>query len=197
MLEWLLELDKNLFLWLNGLHHHWVDLVMWHVSGRFEWIPLYFILLGLVIREYRYQTWVILVGILLAIVAADFITSGIMKPYFERFRPSHDPDLAGMVRILNGKTGGLYGFASSHAANTFALATFFWMVFGKKFRTIKWLFVWALVVSYSRIYLGLHYPGDIFVGALVGIGTGWLSYAIAINAGKRVYGENFRHLTYS
>jgi len=90
-------------------------------------------------------------------------------------RPSHDPALAGLVHLSKAGPGGLYGFASSHAANVFGLATFIWFVFDEKFKLLKyWLFFWAILVSYSRIYNGVHYPGDVLAGSFIGMAYGYL-----------------------
>jgi len=110
---------------------------------------------------------------------SDQITVSLMKPLFARLRPSHDPALAGMVHIVNGYTGGLYGFASSHAANTFASALFLWLALKKTYHAIRWIFAWAVFVTYTRIYLGVHYPGDVVVGALVGLVCGLVGFRAA------------------
>lgn len=167
-MERLLELDRDAFLFLNHLDTPWLDAIMPWVTRTESWIPLYLVLLFLVIRDYRKNSWAILLGIALTIVFADQVTSNLMKPFFQRLRPSHDPSLDGLVHIVNEYRGGLYGFASGHAANTFGVTTFLVSVLSQ-YRWISWLFLWAGLMTYSRIYLGVHYPGDIIVGALVGI----------------------------
>jgi undecaprenyl-diphosphatase len=101
-----------------------------------------------------------------------------MKPFFARLRPSHEPGLQNLVHLVNGYKGGLYGFASSHAANTFGTATFVWLALKPFMRWSGLIFIWAVVMTYTRIYLGVHYPGDILVGALFGILIGWLSFEV-------------------
>lgn len=169
MMETLARLDKELFLYLNSLHTTWLDPVMYAVSDRFIWIPLYAFLLYVVIKKFGKESWAPLLSIALMIVVSDQTNTAILKPVFERLRPSRDPSIASLVHTVNNYKGGLYGFASSHASNTFALAIFFFTVFGKTHRWIILLFLWAAVVSYSRIYLGLHYPGDVLAGIMVGI----------------------------
>ncbi|MEL7003439.1 MAG: phosphatase PAP2 family protein [Bacteroidota bacterium] len=174
MLESLIELDKDLLLFLNGLHAEWMDPIMYWISDKKIWIPFYALLVYFIIKEYRWHSIFILIGIGLAITATDQIISGFMKPFFERFRPSRDPELESLVHIVNEYRGGRFGFASSHAGNSFALAIFMFSIFKDKYRWVKWIFLWAAIVSYSRIYLGVHYPGDIIVGAGIGLLMGWL-----------------------
>lgn len=163
---------------MNGLHAYWLDPIMVWISGKVLWYPLYLFLIILIIREYKWKAILVLALVGVSVGLADQITSGFMKPFFERFRPSHEPTLAGLVHLVNGYKGGRFGFASSHAANSFAVATFIFLSLRHRHQWLKWLFLWALVVSYSRIYLGVHYPGDIIVGGLIGRGVGWLVYRI-------------------
>jgi len=172
MIERLIDLDKELLLFFNGFHTPWLDPVMLFITHTFTWLPLYLFLLYLVIHDYKKECWTVLLGITLAIVLSDQITSGIMKPYFERLRPSREPSLAGLVHLVDNYKGGVYGFASSHAANTLATATFFFLVYRKTRKWIVWLFVWAVVMTYTRLYLGVHYPGDILVGGIIGVLAG-------------------------
>ena len=108
---------------------------------------------------------------------ADQFASNLCKPYFMRFRPTHDPMIMYMVDTVDNYRGGLYGFISSHAANTFAVAIYITMLF-KDFRVSFSMFVWAMITSFSRIYLGVHYPGDVVCGALAGIIIGLICYSI-------------------
>lgn len=176
MLEQLLELDKEIFIYLNGHNSPFWDSVMLFITDKLVWIPLYAYLLYLIFKDYGKQGWIIAAGIVLTIVLADQVTSTIMKPYFARLRPSHEPSLQSLIHIVNNYKGGKYGFASSHAANTFGIATFLFLLFRKTRKWIIMLFVWATVVTYSRIYLGVHYPGDILVGAIVGIISAFLGF---------------------
>ena len=167
MFQWLLEFDKRAFLYLNGKHSPEWDEIMFWVSGDKSWIALYIILLIIIIyreRPYRFIFTILFVAI--AVGLSDYI-SVLIKNMVERPRPSHNPEIADLVHIVNNYRGGAYGFVSSHATNVFAAAIFL----SNQFKNYKWSLVllgWATLVSYSRIYLGVHYPLDIICGAVLG-----------------------------
>jgi undecaprenyl-diphosphatase len=177
MIDQLIAFDKSIFLELNGWGAPYLDAFMVFVSGKLEWIPLYAVLLYFVFKQYKQKGFYILFFVILLIVASDQISVNLFKNIFERFRPCHDPSLEGLVRIVNDKCGGKFGFVSSHATNTFALATFIGLIL----KSNKWLIallVWASVVSFSRIYLGVHFPLDVFCGALLGVAIAFLIRAL-------------------
>jgi undecaprenyl-diphosphatase len=178
MLESLQSLDRTAFFFFNGLHSPWLDPVMYFLSKTGASLPVYALLLYLIIKTFGKQSWIVLLGVALTILLSDQITSGLMKPFFERLRPTHDPALDGLVHTVNGYRGGKFGFASSHAANTFGLAVLLGLLLRNHYRHIGWLFLWAALVSFTRIYLGVHYPGDILVGALVGLTCGYVVYRL-------------------
>jgi len=172
--EELLELDKRLLLFLNGWNSPFLDSIMITLTETFIWTPLYAILIFLVIKTYgKSSIWIIL-GVGMTILLCDQITTGFMKPFFARPRPSHESELEGLLHLVDGYRGGLYGFASSHAANTFGVAIFIWLSLRKHYRWIGVIFIWAILMSYTRIYLGVHYPTDILVGAIIGLLCGLL-----------------------
>ena len=179
MIDWLLELDKNVFLYLNGKNSPVWDGIMWWISGKTQWIPLYLILLAIIIyRERPYKFIYTVVFVAIVVLLCDQI-SVFIKNFVERPRPSRDTLIADMVHIVNDYRGGRYGFVSSHAANTFGVATYLAYLF----KNARWgvgLFAWATIVSYSRIYLGVHYPADIIFGALLGIVIGSQCYVLKI-----------------
>jgi undecaprenyl-diphosphatase len=159
------------FLWLNSFHTNIWDVVMFWVTYRFTWIPLYLYIIYFIFTELKTNTWRNLLFVIISVGLADRITSGFMKPYFQRFRPCHDPLIQNLVHVV-GDCGGQYGFASSHAANCFALVSSMYIllnIYHSKRRILcLFLFFWAIFVSYSRIYVGVHFPTDLLVGGLVG-----------------------------
>ncbi len=177
-MQTLIDLDKKLLLFLNGINNPYLDPIMFYATKTFIWLPLYLFLIFLIFKNYKQNGWFILLGAAVTILLADQITYSIMKPFFARLRPSHEPSLEGLVHIVNGYKGGLYGFASSHAANTFGAALLVWQAL-KKFYSVGWVFLWAAFITYTRIYLGVHYPGDIIVGAVIGLGCGWVGFSLS------------------
>lgn len=177
MLEKIKELDQELFLELNGIHNPTMDFIMYWLSDRFIWFPFYGLLLAFIIYKLRWKAVYTVTAIILTIICADQFTTRFMKAYFQRFRPCHEESIQSLVHMVAG-CGGSYGFASSHAANTFGLAMITWLIFKDKYPKFSLLFFWAIPVSYSRIYLGVHYPLDIIVGALVGMLIAFLIYKL-------------------
>jgi undecaprenyl-diphosphatase len=185
MIETINYWDEKAFLWLNSFYLEALDPVALQLTQTITWIPLYVLLLYLIYRIDPKNTLWILGGVMLTILLADQVSSGLMKPYFERLRPCHDPRWEGMMHVY-GRCGGLYGFVSSHAANTFGLATFLTLKLGRKQKAIAWLFLYALVVSYTRIYLGVHYPLDLFFGALVGVLAAFFSWLCVVVIKRKI-----------
>ncbi|HEA31123.1 undecaprenyl-diphosphatase [Gillisia sp. Hel1_33_143] len=175
MIENLNSLDTKLFLYLNGKHNAFFDPIMYWASDKLFWIPFYTAIAALLIWHYKKRSIPIFLAIGILITLADQIASHLIKHTVKRLRPSHNSALEGLIHLSKAGPGGQYGFVSSHAANAFALAAFLFFILPKKFNWLKWILgFWALLVSYSRIYNGVHYPGDVIIAALVGIGLGYL-----------------------
>lgn len=173
ILELLKEIDTWFLLLINSANSPFGDVIMHYASIKFSWIPLYAFLLFLIIKRYKKNTFVILVFVALTIALSDQVCLHFFKNVFLRYRPCHNLVLMAKIHLVD-NCGGKYGFISSHAANAFALAFFINRLFYKESNSYKLLFIWAAFVSYSRIYLGQHYPSDVFVGALVGISAAFL-----------------------
>ena len=166
---WLSDIDARLLLIVNGAHSPSFDSVMWCISGRWIWVPFYAVLAYLLFRRMSWKrASICLVTIGLIILAADQTCATLIRPEIGRLRPANlNNPLSSFVHVVNGYRGGRYGFPSCHAANTFALAVFMSLVIRHKWFTVM-MFSWAFVVSYSRMYLGVHYFGDLFCGATIG-----------------------------
>lgn len=184
-MEWLqniLELDKEVFLFLNGIHSDFWDTVMLMVTRKETWIPFYAIILFYIIKNYRIKALPIVVFLSLTILLSDQV-SVILKENFQRFRPVYNPEIESLVHNVLRK-GSYYGFVSSHAANGFGIFVFTARVF-KNRNYCMLLFFWAILFSYSRIYSGVHYPLDILGGAVLGWGFAELSFWLLTITEKR------------
>jgi undecaprenyl-diphosphatase len=170
-------LDQQLFYWINSHHTTWLDGIAYWVSHRFFWLPLYGLLIYCLIQVFKKKTLPVLLTIFLLIGCCDRFSSFLLKPQIQRLRPCENPQIKNSVHVV-GHYMGNYGFISSHATNSFGLAMFLWLLLRKSHGSIYLLFVWASVISYARVYGGVHYPGDVLVGSLAGLTIGWLIYKL-------------------
>ncbi len=171
MFDYLNDIDTDALLAVNGLHDMFQDALWWMVSAKWSSLLLVLALIWILLHQNRRHALLVLAMIAIAILIADQVSSGLIKHLVERLRPTHDPSLGDAVHIVNGYRGGMYGFVSSHAANSFAVATFIALLMRHRLVTCS-LFAWAALQCYSRVYLGVHYPGDILGGIVVGVLAG-------------------------
>jgi len=177
MFEWLLEIDKKLLFTLNHSHTPLFDWLMWQFSGILMWLPLYAFIIYLLVKKFKEKALLVILIVIFAIGIADYTSVHLFKEVFKRLRPCHNPLIMDSIILVKDYCGGKYGFISSHASNSFALAGISSLLLRKKYFTII-IFLWAILVSISRVYLGVHYPSDIMAGALWGSVIGFLLYKI-------------------
>lgn len=182
--------DVNLFRLINSGHHPVLDEIMKIVSLKYVWIPLYVLLAFM-----SYKIWglkgmlVIIVTAALCVTLTDQTSVHALKNVVMRLRPCHNADFGHAVHLVDGKCGGQYGFVSSHAANTMGIAVFISRMLGYKFKTLLPLLVlWSLLIGYSRIYLGAHYPADVIGGYILGIVIGFVMSSMLLWLSKK-YGS--------
>jgi len=165
---WINQLDTRLFLFINGTHDPVVDFILFWISQKFTWIPFYAWLLYILYKNYAVKT-LYLLPVVAALIASSDQLSTLLKNTTERLRPCHEPALQELVHLVNNKCGGQFGFVSSHAANTMALAVFIILLLPKKYKILQLaLSAFVLLNGYSRIYLGAHYPLDVICGWILG-----------------------------
>ena len=169
------DIDQALFYQINGVWHHPIlDAVLPWTRHSNNWIPLYIGLLGWLIYQVGWKTLKWLLFALMNVGLTDQISSSVFKPFFHRLRPCNDPALFGKTRLLLEQCAGGFSFTSSHAANHFGIAMFIFMTWGgtqKKYT--RFFFVWAGVIAFAQIYVGVHYPLDIVGGTIIGLISGF------------------------
>jgi len=165
------QFDRQIFLFINSLNSPFWDNLMFIISAKLTWVPLYIAVIWALWLKYRKKLLIILLFVIMAVTLSDRLSVAV-KNTVKRPRPCHEKTLEGMVHTVKGKCGGQYGFVSSHASNAFMVALFSLLLIRKRWYTVS-IIIWALVVGYSRIYLGVHYPGDVVAGSMLGALAGW------------------------
>lgn len=176
-MDFLIDIDTDIFLFFNGMHCDFIDRFMKLASDRFVWVPLYVALLVALVRMFGWRKAVIItLAAIVAVTASDQLCAAVIRPEVQRLRPANLANpLSPLVHVVDGYRGGSYGFPSCHAANTFALVGLMLpLVRDVRFGIV--MVVWALLNCYSRIHLGVHYPGDLLVGGLIGASIGLICF---------------------
>lgn len=183
MIETLESWDQQLFLFLNSLRADWLDHPMYIMTKAWCWLPLFVFLLWKLWKKLPQKPFVfVLLGIALTVASGDLVSTRVFKNQIQRYRPTHHLVIGEQVNTVNDFNGneyrgGKYGFLSSHATNYFGIATIVFLLLGAT-RKWRWLFIWAALVAYTRLYLGVHYPSDLFAGALLGMSLGYLFFRL-------------------
>ena len=173
MLDWLIEIDKELLLAINGWNSSFLDPIMVFITNKWSGIPIYAVLLFMIFYKRNLKVAILMFfSIIITFALTDWLGVHMFKRTFERLRPCWDPTTRDLIRLLEYR-GGKFGFISNHAANYFGLAMISSGVLKKRWYTI-FIFCWAAAVAYSRIYVGKHFPGDVICGAMLGILVGYL-----------------------
>lgn len=167
MLEKLLEIDRDVFVWLNALGTDAFDPFWLFITKQVNWIPVFAIILYLTFKRLGWRHAVLIILVIAALITLTDQTTNIFKRGFARLRPGNEPEIAGFIRAV--QTRNSFSFISGHASNSMAVAFFLFHVLRPYLKYMGFIFLWPLIFAYSRIYLGLHYPGDILTGYLWGI----------------------------
>ena len=191
MIDFINNLDHAAMVALNFPEYHntSVDFFFWMTSQILVWTPVILFFLYVLFKNKGKEAFLIAGLVILVFVACDQISSGFLKPLFARPRPSHDPLIEDSLRYVFDYHGGAFGFPSSHAANSFGFAVFSALLLKNRLYTFSAI-LWAILCAYSRIYLGVHFPGDIFFGTLLGIGLGFLFHFIYKKLHERYFKYN-------
>jgi len=179
MIESIIDKDIELLIFLNNLGTSQWDGFWLFVTNKFSAIPLYIILLYLVFKYYGLKKTIVLLLFVILLITFSDQTSNLFKYGFKRLRPCHDENIADLIRLVKARCGGLYSYFSAHASNAMAIAVFFSLLLKDKLKYLPYfLIIWALVVAYSRVYIGVHFPLDILTGIVIGGVYATLSYKL-------------------
>ena len=187
MLDKIQSLDTQLFIYLNSLGSEKYDGLWIFITRQADWIPFFLFLLYIIYKKLgTKQTLYLLLFVALLVTFTDQMTN-LVKNTFQRLRPCNNPEINSFIRIVQARSS--FSFFSGHAANSMAVATFIYFVLKDKLKYFGFIFLWPLIFAYSRIYLGLHYPGDILTGYLFGVSFGFLTFKLYQIVQKRFFPE--------
>ena len=192
MLEKLQQLDRQVFIYLNGLGSETFD-PMWEIiTKQISWIPIFAIILYLTFKRLGTKHAFLIIGMITLLLLVTDQTTNLIKFTIKRLRPGNNPELAGLIRSVQNRKS--FSFISGHASNSMAVAFFLYRVLHPYIKYMGFFFLWPLIFAYSRIYLGLHYPGDILTGYAFGLFTGWLVLKLYIYLRDRYFPKQQEHL---
>jgi undecaprenyl-diphosphatase len=183
MLEALNNFDITVLLWINSHTSPFLDQLMLFASEKLTWLPFYLFVVFLIAKKYKLNTFFILLFVALTVTLTDQTSVHLFKNVFLRLRPCHQPDIVEKLRMIKG-CGGQYGFVSSHAANSFGVVVFISLLLQKRWIT-GMMIAWGLLVIYSRVYLGVHFPFDVIGGSVVGAVIGLITVRLYFKVDKR------------
>jgi undecaprenyl-diphosphatase len=193
MLDFLLQLDRDAFVFLNNLGSEPFDPFWLFITRQLNWIPVFLIILYLLFKHLGWRHSLLIIGMItLLLILTDQTTNHFFKFRFMRLRPGSDAELEGLMRAV--KTSSTFSFISGHASNSMAVAYFLYRVLHPYLKYMGFIFLWPFIFAYSRIYLGLHYPGDILCGYLWGIFLGWLILKLYVYLRDRFFPEQKQEL---
>jgi undecaprenyl-diphosphatase len=190
MLEKLSALDRELFVWLNSFGSETWDPVWGVITKQISWIPIFALVLYLAFKRLGYKHALMVVGLIALLVLFTDQATNLIKNTVQRLRPGNNPEIAGVIRAVQKRHS--FSFISGHASNSMAVAFFTYRVLHPYLKYIGFFFLWPLIFAYSRIYLGLHYPGDILCGYLFGLFTGWLMLKLYVYLRDRYFPQHER-----
>lgn len=181
MIDQIAQWDTDVFIFLNSLGTSTWDPFWMAYTSKFNWIPLYAILLYLIFKQMQLKAFLTTIVVVTLMILVTDQTTNLFKNGFHRLRPCHLAELIDGMRLVKSYCGGQYGFFSGHASNTMAAAVFIGLTLKKRFKFLfPILIVWAIMMGYSRIYIGVHYPLDVLLGMLFGILLGTLFYKLNV-----------------
>lgn len=184
MIEKLELIDRNILLFFNSHHADWFDPIIWAITSRWCWVAVIIFAIVLLSIKFRKKCWVPILAACICFTITDRASS-ITKESVKRYRPTHNIEIQDQIHVVHDHRGGMYGFFSGHASNSFGLALLTLLLIRKRWYTIS-ILAWACLECYTRLYMAVHYPSDIIVGTCVGLLCALVFYNIAIKILKKI-----------